>query len=234
MSRNIETIYCYMDKCEKFVSFSPKEIKVYRVPSLDECMALLPRVIGNYILSFTNVWIEYYLENIKNKYGNKFIIEMIGDILLNKIYIRGHSKMNQENHANYLIYYLMNKSNIKRDLIPKAFEKLNLKIQRRKQILTYLRENIKVGNIIITKHYNYLVIDVNGDNLKGLACIRHTKYVDSITEPIRISILSKNTKITINIKNMKFLNVIKNPIINSRTEEFINFTLSEREILQQL
>ena len=53
--------------------FGPKEVIVYCMPSLNDCMAILPRHLGNYILSFTYAWLEFYLDNLVEKYGHSFV-----------------------------------------------------------------------------------------------------------------------------------------------------------------
>ena len=48
--REIETIYCYTKPGLISSSrFAPKEVIIYKVPTLDECIGMLPKVIGNYI-----------------------------------------------------------------------------------------------------------------------------------------------------------------------------------------
>ncbi len=59
--------------------FAPKREIVYILPSIDTCIGFLPKDVGNHILSYTNVWLEFYLENLILKYGNKFFNNFICD-----------------------------------------------------------------------------------------------------------------------------------------------------------
>jgi len=78
-------INCYINKPNSVNGkFAPTEMVVYKMPTINECMKLLPRDIGNHILSFTNAWLEWYLENIRKKYGDKFILDMLVNMLKTK------------------------------------------------------------------------------------------------------------------------------------------------------
>ena len=95
MMKSIQ-LKCYLNKPNSVNGkFAPIEIIVYKLPTINDCIALLPRDIGNHILSFTNAWLEWYLENIRNKYGEKFIIEMLVNMMNNKF------KMSIFNRAKY-------------------------------------------------------------------------------------------------------------------------------------
>jgi hypothetical protein len=101
-------INCYINKPNSVNGkFAPIETIVYKMPTIDECMALLPRDIGNHILSFTNAWLEWYLENIRNKYGDKFIVEMLILMLRNKFHIYFSNKKRNYNNPNILINYIL-------------------------------------------------------------------------------------------------------------------------------
>jgi len=78
-------INCYINKPNSVNGkFAPTEMVVYKMPTINECMKLLPRDIGNHILSFTNAWLEWYLQNIRKKYGDKFILDMLVNMLKTK------------------------------------------------------------------------------------------------------------------------------------------------------
>jgi hypothetical protein len=78
-------INCYTNKPNSVNGkFAPIEMVVYKIPTINECIKLLPRDIGNHILSFTNAWLEWYLENIRYKYGDKFILDMLVNMLKTK------------------------------------------------------------------------------------------------------------------------------------------------------
>lgn len=57
--------------------FAPKEQIVYVLPSINECLGLLPRNLGNYILSYTTAWFDFYLDNLIQKYGSKFVLQVL-------------------------------------------------------------------------------------------------------------------------------------------------------------
>jgi len=57
--------------------FSPKKKVVYVLPTLDMCLALLPKDVGNHILSYTTAWINFMLLHILEKYGLAFLKKLI-------------------------------------------------------------------------------------------------------------------------------------------------------------
>lgn len=148
--------------------FGPKEVIVYHLPSIDDCLALLPRHLGNYILSFTYAWLEFYLDNLTEKYGHTFVNNTLAPLCI----IRGRLKQNRfllyKNNVAYIKAH-----NIDRGNIHNRFEKaivIRKKYfedeKRRREIETLKKEfdlqRINVGSIFIGgPHYNrkfYLVI----------------------------------------------------------------------------
>ena len=61
--------------------FGAVQKKVYILPSINDCLILLPKDISNYILSFTSAFIELYLENVAKQNGIKFVISVFYDEL---------------------------------------------------------------------------------------------------------------------------------------------------------
>jgi len=55
----------------EFAAF--KQPEVWIRPDLNYCLKLLPREIGNLILSYTDAYLDWYLEDIQKKYGDKFM-----------------------------------------------------------------------------------------------------------------------------------------------------------------
>ena len=55
----------------EFAAF--KQPEVWIRPDLNYCLKLLPREIGNLILSYTDAYLDWYLEDIQKKYGDKFL-----------------------------------------------------------------------------------------------------------------------------------------------------------------
>jgi hypothetical protein len=174
--RIINTISCYTEPSSipSSSKFAPKEMVVYKVPTLDECIGMLPRAVGNYILSFTPFCIEFYLLNIQKKYGNRFIIEMIDKYLccnnrdpLTKqrccirLEFRGRSKLNQEELVRKLIFSTIENYREKQN-IPIAFQCC----LENKQKIIVKKENIiktiSAGDILRndSRGINYLVIYV--------------------------------------------------------------------------
>ena len=213
--RRIETIFCYREPSSSMSSssmgrFAPKEIVVYQVPSLDECIGMLPRTIGNYILSFTPFWIEFYLQNIQKKYGNKFLIEMIDKYLCcnnrdplliqsccGRLEFRGRSKMNQEEIVNKLIFSIITNYREKKN-IPIAFQ--YLLEDKKKEMVQKERilKSLKVGDILYNRnnHVYYLVIHVDEKTYR--TCIikfwifNDEYYVWTITNKLRTENRTKN------------------------------------------
>jgi len=148
--------------------FGPKEVIVYSIPSIDDCLALLPRHLGNYILSFTYAWLEFYLENLAEKYGHTFVNSTLAPLCI----VRGRVSKNRFVLYKCNIEYIK-KYNIDRGIIHQRVER-GLVIRkkaiedekRRKEIQTTKKnfdlQRLNVGSIFIGgAHYNmrkYLVV----------------------------------------------------------------------------
>lgn len=55
----------------QFAAF--KQPEVWIRPDLNYCLKLLPKEIGNLILSYTDAYLDWYLVDIQKKYGDKFM-----------------------------------------------------------------------------------------------------------------------------------------------------------------
>jgi hypothetical protein len=246
-SRKIESIYCYKEPCVVVSSskFAPKKIIVYQVPSLDECIGMLPRSIGNYILSFTPFWIEFYLQNIQKKYGNKFLIEMIDKYLCcnnrdplliqrccGRLEFRGRSKMNQEELVHKMIFSIITNYREKKN-IPIAFhalleDKKQAKIQKERILKTLV-----VGDILYnhTQHIYYLVIQVD-EKFYRICIIKYwifndEYYVWSNNNKVRTENREKN--------KLQFIERLSRKVIKSyKTSTDIDFTRPFIDIYYQL
>ena len=148
--------------------FGPKEVVVYHIPSIDDCLAILPRHLGNYILSFTYAWLEYYLDNLAQKYGHTFVNFTLAPLCV----VKGRTTQNR------LVLYknniaFINKHNIDRGNIHQRFERALVirqkeieKEKRIREIETLVKETnlqrLNVGSIFIGgQSYNmrkYLVV----------------------------------------------------------------------------
>jgi hypothetical protein len=107
--------------------FGPKEVIVYCVPSIDDCLALLPRHLGNYILSFTYAWLEFYLDNLVEKYGVAFVNLTLAPLCI----VRGRTTQNRlVLYKNNIAY--IKKHNIDRGIIHHRFERAL--VTRKKEI----------------------------------------------------------------------------------------------------
>jgi len=159
--------------------FGPKEVTVYHIPSIDDCLALLPRHLGNYILSFTYAWLEFYLDNLTEKYGHTFV----NNTLIPLCIVRGRTTQNR------LVLYKNNidfikKHNIDRGDIHKRFERAL--IVRKKEIEAAKREKeinhtikeiniqrLNVGDIFVGGvHYNKRLFLVIQKTAKTYYCIK--------------------------------------------------------------
>jgi hypothetical protein len=65
----------------EFAAF--KQPEVWIRPDLNYCLKLLPRELGNLILSYTDAYLDWYLEDIQKKYGDKFMDMVLRSIPLN-------------------------------------------------------------------------------------------------------------------------------------------------------
>lgn len=221
--------------------FAPKEMIVYKVPSLDDCIGMLPKAIGNYILSFTSFWIEFYLKNIKEKYGNKFVIEMIDNYLCcndkntigcrcSRMEFRGRSKMNQEELASALIFSIITNYREKK-YIPIAFkcsleDKINNKIKKER-----ILKSLAVGDLLRNNEILHLVINI--DEKYYYTCnvkkwIHNDEYYVSIySNKIRRENIEKNKLIFTE-------RLARKTIKSHKTAREIDFTKPLMEIYFQL
>lgn len=107
--------------------FGPKEVIIYHIPSIDDCLALLPRHLGNYILSFTYAWLEFYLDNLVEKYGHTFVNNTLAPLCI----VRGRTTQNRlVLYKNNIAY--IKKHNIERGNIHHKFERAL--VTRKKEI----------------------------------------------------------------------------------------------------
>ena len=148
--------------------FGPKEVIVYCVPSIDDCLALLPRHLGNYILSFTYAWLEFYLDNLVEKYGVAFVNLTLAPLC----FVRGRTTQNRlVLYKNNIAY--IKKHNIDRGNIHHRFERALVtrkkeieQAKQRKEIETLNKnmnlQRLSVGSIFVGgqsyHHKLYLVI----------------------------------------------------------------------------
>jgi hypothetical protein len=122
--------------------FAPKQLLVFVLPTLDECIGFLPKDLGNHILSFTNVWLEFYLENLIRKYGNKFFIVFICDnAVLSKYYF---SKSDMRD-SRKMIMRVLNRDFAVKDLRKNFNTYLSISLERREQQLAIRRANMIVS-----------------------------------------------------------------------------------------
>ena len=103
---------------------------------INKQIALLPKEIGNYILSFTIARLDWYLENIRNKYGDEFIRKMLVNMLFRKY--RKILPTHITHYADKLIEYILKNFGITnqvgkkltRDMVINAFETQLLKAKK--------------------------------------------------------------------------------------------------------
>jgi hypothetical protein len=163
-------INCYVNKPNSVNGkFAPTEMVVYKMPTINECMKLLPRDIGNHILSFTNAWLEWYLENIRKKYGDKFTLDMLVNMLKTK-----HQMNFRCRKLNEIIDFIIRKMGmkiswgsdiLKRDDVRFAFEdqlvihsasiglKRELKINKQQEYEVWFN-TLQVGDILDLPNYH--------------------------------------------------------------------------------
>jgi hypothetical protein len=86
--------------------FAPVRQVIYKIPSIDECLKHLPKDIGNHILSYTTAWLEFYLNNLRQKYDYKFFRILLCEWLFNKTYISCMDT--KKNTTDYIITEIIN------------------------------------------------------------------------------------------------------------------------------
>ena len=104
----VQEIKCYYNKPSTVGGiFAPKEKIVYVLPSVEECIILLPKDVGNLILSFTNYFIHLYLEKMREKYGDAFVSNIIFNPLLKgTVYIKNKSSLTIKESCSKLVRYV--------------------------------------------------------------------------------------------------------------------------------
>jgi len=149
--------------------FARKERLVYIVPSVDDCMGLLPRHIGNYILSYTCAFMTFYIENLVIKYGERFVTEIFNNDIFRRVTFQNLHKQTLPEKIQRFIKYAIS-SNTQRDQIISVFQ---TKIQERtlliqsqqqqkmaqKEELLALVSLVNVGDIISANNKFYLIVE---------------------------------------------------------------------------
>ena len=104
----VQKIKCYYNKPSTVGGlFAPKEKIVYVLPSVEECIIILPREVGNLILSFTNYFIHLYLEKMREKYGDRFVSNIIfNSILKGTVHVRNKNSLTIEESCSKLVRYV--------------------------------------------------------------------------------------------------------------------------------
>jgi hypothetical protein len=81
----VERCYFYKKSENTNSKFAPKKRVVYVLPSIDDCIAQLPKEVGNHILSYTNAWLDFMLLHILEKYGLPFFKKLLVEFLFKNI-----------------------------------------------------------------------------------------------------------------------------------------------------
>jgi hypothetical protein len=104
----VQEIKCYYNKPSTVGGlFAPKEKIVYVLPSVEECIIILPREIGNLILSFTNYFTHLYLEKMREKYGDSFVSNIIFNPLLKgTVYVKNKTSLTPKDYCSKLVRYV--------------------------------------------------------------------------------------------------------------------------------
>lgn len=104
----VQEIKCYYNKPSTVGGlFAPKEKIVYVLPSVEECIIMLPKDVANLILSFTNYFIHLYLEKMREKYGDAFVGDIIfNPILKGTVYVRNKNSLTIAESCSKLVRYI--------------------------------------------------------------------------------------------------------------------------------
>jgi hypothetical protein len=78
----VETIRYYKKAPLCKSKFSAKRKVIYVLPSLDMCIGMLPKEVGNHILSYTTAWFDFMLFHILEKYGLPFFKKLICEFVV--------------------------------------------------------------------------------------------------------------------------------------------------------
>ena len=104
----VQEIKCYYNKPSTVGGlFAPKEKIVYVLPSVEECIIMLPKDVGNLILSFTNYFIHLYLEKMREKYGDAFVSNIVfNSILKGTVHVKNKNSLTIEESCSKLVRYV--------------------------------------------------------------------------------------------------------------------------------
>jgi hypothetical protein len=142
--------------------FGAVQKKVYILPSMNDCLMLLPKEIANHILSFTSAYIELYLINVARKKGIKFVIKVFYDELKIKrikklqTYYTSHSEI----ISKFIIETIQNKISMKQieDVFEKRiwYEKTYLLNSKQERLIEYnINSTIGLNQIIKRTYMNH-------------------------------------------------------------------------------
>jgi hypothetical protein len=165
---------CYINKKSKNTNskFAPKKVEVYILPSIDDCILLLPKDVGNHILSYTTAWIEFMLLHILEKYGLTFFKKLISEFIFpnTSIFLKVKNSSGHQIISNISKYFntfsdIYRKNvgnNIKKGLDYRQQQIIlrkeniitlrNKKIERERPIKEYMK-NIEIGSIVIYNNF---------------------------------------------------------------------------------
>ena len=198
-------------KCSRMESrFGPREIVVYQVPTINDCLALLPRHLGNYILSFTHAWLEYYLDNLVDKYGQTFVNSVLEYKIFGNVVFKRRGKQNNHEFYSTLLKHIK-ENNTSRNLIHQKFTQaieqkmIDIAIENERKLKLKLKKEIdlqrlSVGDIyhagwscLFTQRELYLVIQKTPKSYYSLAVLIESETETSYT--LKLTYCSANANI---------------------------------------
>jgi hypothetical protein len=185
--------------------FGPKQVVVYRLPTIDDCMGILPKSLGNYILSYTYAWVEFYLDNLVEKFGHYFV-----NMTLSSLNVKGKSKYNQQELYKHTIQYIR-ENNVSKNLIRDKF-----KIAIAKRIREIFLEDQKKERILLKRQIDLERLQV-GTIFRGENTVSSTVVFLVIQKTAKqyysIKIIIENETETYYF--IKFLNQHRSPTVNN-------------------
>ena len=209
--------------------FGKQEKVVYIIPTIDECLALLPRHLGNYILSYTNAFLLFYIDNLVRKYGIAFVCEVFRADIFRFINFKIITTQTIQQRLERYIKY-STKHNTPRDKIVSAFERgiitrqSLIEAKKQQQILassikkSYL-EILNVGSIITSYVGTFLVVE------KTKLCYYTAKVSFQDNNPVYNTLTSKSFSVDIK-RNVNFSGFSNVDIVEAKPLKIIKWNNS--------
>jgi hypothetical protein len=238
-----QNIVCYTSNSFNTIGgkFAPKEKIVYELPSIDECISLLPRSVGNHILSFTSAWFDFWIELIREKYGNSFMIDMIQSHLYRNRITFTPSRSNKSVLCDIAIRYIktqyisakptQSRIIVNKETIMTAFnqaiQKRNENIEHKRLLRFINEENKKAYKDVCIEKIKLIEVGDVMENTRSTSFYKHI-VIHKTEQSITTILCEINYDDELNSYLMRIENVDKDMIITTRFNKVEKFNVLPR------